>query len=512
MGKELVISSNRHETKVAMLEDDQLVEIFFQRSNEYSLAGSIQKGRVTRVLPGMQSAFVDIGLDRDAFLYVTDFFEEQEEYDKMAGPPEDRGRRPERQPDRQAPRTAPAPAAQVEPVAAAAASAPEDDRERRNRRSRRRRSRGRGFPDSKYVALSSEPAPVIERVAERATEPATETDFAVLPGESLAKYHADGAGERAAREAVFEVPEVNQEVAEEAVATPYALEEAPEAAPILEEAEELLPEPAALAEPPARTEEERTESGPEPNWEAEEASEAAPDLAVGAEETPRNVVEEEAKDNAPTELRADVREPASRYPHRISRRLRRKAGGAAASEPRGDQQPGRQETAARPEIEPPTVAAAERPAMLITDLLKEGQEILVQISKEPLGQKGARITSHIALPGRYVVYMPTVDHPGVSRKIASEDERLRLRRIIQTHRTGMPGGFIVRTAGGREVRERDRSGHDLSLQSLARYPAKSREAPGARNDSSRPGYRAASAPRSARRQFQSHLGGQRGSL
>src|SRR5512141_2087640 len=101
MGKELVISSNRHETKVAMLEDDQLVEIFFQRSNEYSLAGSIQKGRVTRVLPGMQSAFVDIGLDRDAFLYVTDFFEEQEEYDKMAGPPEDRGRRPERQLDRQ---------------------------------------------------------------------------------------------------------------------------------------------------------------------------------------------------------------------------------------------------------------------------------------------------------------------------------------------------------------------------------------------------------------------------
>ena len=123
MGKELVISSNRHETKVAMLEDDQLVEIFFQRSNEYSLAGSIQKGRVTRVLPGMQSAFVDIGLDRDAFLYVTDFFEEQEEYDKMAGPPEDRGRRPERQPDRQAPRTVPAAApapAQAEPVVAAA--------------------------------------------------------------------------------------------------------------------------------------------------------------------------------------------------------------------------------------------------------------------------------------------------------------------------------------------------------------------------------------------------------
>src|SRR6202165_1735756 len=76
MSKELVISANRHETKVAILEDDQLVEVFFQRANEYSLAGSIHKGRVTRVLPGMQSAFVDLGLERDTFLYVSDFFEE----------------------------------------------------------------------------------------------------------------------------------------------------------------------------------------------------------------------------------------------------------------------------------------------------------------------------------------------------------------------------------------------------------------------------------------------------
>ena len=76
MTKELVISSNRHETKLAVLEDDQLVEIFFQRSDEYSLVGSIHKGKVTRVLPGMQSAFVEIGLERDAFLYVTDFFED----------------------------------------------------------------------------------------------------------------------------------------------------------------------------------------------------------------------------------------------------------------------------------------------------------------------------------------------------------------------------------------------------------------------------------------------------
>ena len=83
----------------------------------------------------------------------------------------------------------------------------------------------------------------------------------------------------------------------------------------------------------------------------------------------------------------------------------------------------------------------------ITDLLKEGQEIIVQIAKEPIGQKGARITSHIALPGRYCVYMPTVEHMGVSRKIASDEERLRLKRILQTHRASLSGGFIIRTAG-----------------------------------------------------------------
>jgi Rne/Rng family ribonuclease len=82
----------------------------------------------------------------------------------------------------------------------------------------------------------------------------------------------------------------------------------------------------------------------------------------------------------------------------------------------------------------------------ISDLLKEGQEILVQIAKEPIAKKGARITSHIALPGRFLVYMPTVHHTGVSRKIASEEERQRLKRIILSERENGHGGFIVRTA------------------------------------------------------------------
>src|SRR3954470_15313352 len=83
MAKELFISTTPHETKVAVVEDEQLAEIYFERENEYTLAGSIYKGRVTRVLPGMQSAFVDLGLERDAFLYVTDFLEEQEDVEEF---------------------------------------------------------------------------------------------------------------------------------------------------------------------------------------------------------------------------------------------------------------------------------------------------------------------------------------------------------------------------------------------------------------------------------------------
>ncbi|MGH9454975.1 MAG: Rne/Rng family ribonuclease, partial [Terriglobia bacterium] len=90
----------------------------------------------------------------------------------------------------------------------------------------------------------------------------------------------------------------------------------------------------------------------------------------------------------------------------------------------------------------------------INEVLKEGQEILVQIAKEPLGTKGARITSHIALPGRYLVYMPTISHIGVSRKISSEEERLRLRNTIQENRGSLTGGIIVRTAAaGRSEEE-----------------------------------------------------------
>ena len=89
-----------------------------------------------------------------------------------------------------------------------------------------------------------------------------------------------------------------------------------------------------------------------------------------------------------------------------------------------------------------------RRPQLISEMLKAGQDVVIQIAKEPLGKKGARITSHVALPGRFLVYMPTIDHIGVSRKIASAENRSRLRRLVGEARGSYPGGFIVRTAAG----------------------------------------------------------------
>jgi ribonuclease E len=142
--------------------------------------------------------------------------------------------------------------------------------------------------------------------------------------------------------------------------------------------------------------------------------------------------EEESEDieGASAEQRAPA---AAGYQQRTERRPQDRRGGRRGG-------PGNRRMRGRPRHQ----SSRQLPA--ISDLLKEGQEILVQIAKEPIAKKGARITSHIALPGRYLVYMPTVHHTGVSRKIGSEEERHRLKRIALSERGDAQGGFIVRTA------------------------------------------------------------------
>src|SRR5438105_11036256 len=89
--KEMIISSSAHETRVAILEDDQVAEIFIEREHQRGVVGNLYKGRVSKVLPGMQSAFVDLGLERDGFLYVSDVIATFEEFDRLETDEDDDG-------------------------------------------------------------------------------------------------------------------------------------------------------------------------------------------------------------------------------------------------------------------------------------------------------------------------------------------------------------------------------------------------------------------------------------
>jgi ribonuclease G len=159
MTKEIFISSTPHETRLAIVEDEQLVEIHYERENEYTLAGSMYKGKVTRVLPGMQSAFVDVGLERDAFLYVTDFLEEQDdtgEFERTALPAGDRAPRKASTEEH-----APSETAGAESGAATSegdATEEGGSRRFRGRRGRRRGGRERGTGEAAAARPESQPA------------------------------------------------------------------------------------------------------------------------------------------------------------------------------------------------------------------------------------------------------------------------------------------------------------------------------------------------------------------
>ncbi|MBZ5627524.1 MAG: Rne/Rng family ribonuclease [Acidobacteriia bacterium] len=658
MSKELYVSLTPHETKVAVSEDDQLAEIYFERENEYTLAGSIYKGRVTRVLPGMQSAFVEIGLERDAFLYVSDFFEMEDEQDEFE-PVKVGGQRPElRQPaeERQIqphliePESEPQPRApspivfegpEAPPASAEPAASGTEEGEAgsgwRGRGGRRRRGRrGRALPESKFAHGEQEEAPRGEE-REESYAPPPGYPAIVLPGESLSKFsQASPAqpqqvlpGESIAK---FSQPQPSQaEPAEEEASrgqersferdrrpprgfdrgrgrdrdqgygpppgfqpiilpgesiSKYSQMKVAQAPPVEAERVESASEDSAealepagaeraadegrqTAEPPVvegpalgrkyvdtslhEAEEQRTEHTEDERrtdqidlatgFAGEEASkdetpaESSPAAAEGEVEAARDEAQPESAEgqrdhsfaasssqtleheeiedeDAELPLVAERLEDADDYEELEEETLdahpihaerngdlaelgeelteaveeaesegeavegyEGEEGGEEMEYEAGAAPEGEEETAGRAELRAPAGTAGyqqrtqprppferrgrgrrggrrirqSRPMqsqqVMISDMLKEGQEIVVQIAKEPIGKKGARITSHIALPGRFLVYMPTVNHIGVSRKISSDDERQRLKRIVMGERD-MPGhgGFIVRTA------------------------------------------------------------------
>jgi ribonuclease G len=585
MTRELFVSSTPHETRVGLVEDDQLAEIYLERENEYTLAGSIYKGRVTRVLPGMQSAFVEIGLERDAFLYVSDFME-VEEGDEVEEVPTHRPAAQEPQHQTQ-PQPEPRAAAQSfviegpdfpeegeaasappQPVASGAEGreAPNDGDQRENRggwRSRRRRRgrRGERFPESKFARSSEAPRNEHNERSEGGDYgPPPGYQPIILPGESISKYQRvakafSGSADQhvgspapvadtgatsgpagpslAEDEPLFAESRSAEPAADRAAAQLAAaagatshLETAQEAWDREQKRLHQMNVAAVFGDTEAETEE---ISGTDRHEQPTPTAEAGPVARGGAGTMEEEVIEDEEADLAhyveeleeedafeeleeETRAAEDYREPGSREIAASGEPPIEMAAPAAGDTPVAEADAGEEavdeaaeEAAAaeeeeaeleeaqaeaeamldaeargngtvdaRAEVRAPAATApytqrAVRPAFerrgrgrrggrrfqrrrepqhvpLISDLLKEGQEILVQIAKEPIGKKGARITSHVALPGRFLVYMPTVNHTGVSRKIASEEERQRLKRIIQSERENGHGGFIVRTA------------------------------------------------------------------
>ncbi len=595
MSKELIVCVNGREKKIAIIENEKVTEFYIERGEEnQGIVGNIYKGRVMRVLPGMQSAFVDVGLERDAFLYVSDFFDEEEEFERIVIDKSKKGEadvqriaaeqialgRVEREHRMEATQERAEPLREAEhavgedpTITAKATEAIEEQTgvateggegasEGARRRSRRGRRRGRGkdeidatFQDPARARTSGATEemntpfgagdPSIERIIDdedsadngemfkdarlqerlfdqiHAVEFNLEDNFSsaevgsVLSSDAfrdesfqrvddgdvsedgglarrrvspITSAHVetfiDDVDEAPLQRGTFE--RVSDDEQLEGVVAP-SMRRGKKAAPITEEAgagkaakKRRSPTKAATSKGPAKKATTKKSSRKKAKGEtSEETDESLQDGVAkvsggrsraefatrrggrrrrrptkqapgaagavegnGADEEVETTIDVAAPEvvvaaapPAPQEVVAPAPEPRDRRPE--------------SREGRGGSRDGRDSRDNRDRV-PRGRSNRDRHQPAITDLLREGQEILVQIAKEPIAKKGARITSHIALPGRFLVYMPTVEHVGVSRKIESDSERIRLRKLIQTIRAeeDVPsGGFIVRTAG-----------------------------------------------------------------
>ncbi|MBL8123605.1 MAG: Rne/Rng family ribonuclease [Blastocatellia bacterium] len=555
MSKEMIISVNGREKKIAILDNGKVTEFYIERGEENSgIAGNIYKGRVQRVLPGMQSAFVSIGLERDAFLYVSDFFDEEEEIErivmekgKKTSPEEAKREANDRIERARIEREKAMESAQeiAEPIAESgiAISVDEKEVEETDRRGRSRRGRERKPRFEDEVSTASEPEaeelnfaepPVIEfddsgfeRISDdedtgelfkdafrqeaiidkvRAVEFDMEESSIAEVGSLLSSVSAtDGGFERIADEDEVPVKETKkkssrsrskkadgEETSEKKSRPKKAASSKPkksssrskkaaEAETPEGEPEEQLPDSEASVREKDETSamsvrrggRGRRRGGKGRKKQAGDTTDETTELEVQDESSENGNGDIEISDpeiifDADPEPEPEVAEvvldevaetpepsnPGNREPRERDNRGRDKRRDGRGRDRDGQQREGkkfdRNDRHSRDDRGERGDRGERRGQPTISDLLREGQEILVQIAKEPIAKKGARITSHIALPGRFLVYMPTIEHVGVSRKIESSSERGRLRTLIQRIRQeeDVPsGGFIVRTAG-----------------------------------------------------------------
>ncbi|MBO0719247.1 MAG: Rne/Rng family ribonuclease [Blastocatellia bacterium] len=547
MSKELIVSVNGREKKIAIIEDDIVTEFYVERGDEnQGIVGNIYKGRVMKVLPGMQSAFVDIGLERDSFLYVSDFVDEDEIDEAIADEKKETSRQ---QPAKQERGRAAREATRTETLPEAAEATDADDEKEFELRVTALKhieeisqepviepvdddttEQEEGLVDFENGAKVAEPSPrqrrqrrlryserkeepeAAERLEETPASEAKQSDAEELPGRRRRRRRRSGSDPEAEptvpeRETPIEMYNGDEGGQTESDYTPIVivhhepleritdddieatdgemlkdallqeriaerihederrtslLEVAPtpevhvgslhETIGRVAEFERISDDQESKGENPASDD---ANEFPYFHLEISEQSESGDAEAEehGVESTAEGS-EEMDLDDASAEIRQRQNrgEMATRRGGRGRRRGFRQRTSAAEATAEVEEANGSQLDEHEAPSPPPSPALAratdrfQRP--VISDLLREGQEIIVQIAKEPIGQKGARITSHIALPGRYIVYMPTVEHIGVSRKIGTDEERQRLKRTLHQLRaeTGVGGGFIVRTA------------------------------------------------------------------
>jgi ribonuclease G len=463
----LVISVEAKETRVALIENGIIAELHIERSGnaDAGSVGNIILGKVTRVLPGLQAAFVDIGQERAAFLHVEDLIRPDDfdaylaggrrhaKDDTAADTPDVTGdeeldveidaelkaaaplpgepspalvaspapAEPATGNDEAAP---PAPLTSTESPEAAQdgvdATAPAD-------------ASGEAMPDDPDdLDLDDSTDDVDERASASALEDADER-------EDDGPSDADLGDEGDTSEGALDGPDSEREPAVSPSDPPAALEGAASAEP---GATEPVPAPASVAAAPRA-------AGPAPARAFGEEFDDLPGFTVSdpGDPTPR----------APARPRVAGHRDDRRREHSGGRRRGR--GGArgreGAGREGGSREGGSREGGSRDDRRGPGREGRSRPSdggipgrlsktTPIRDVVREGQEIIVQVSKDPIGTKGARCTSHISLPGRYVVYLPTVDHVGVSKRIGSDKERGRLRETIESMKPPT-GGLIVRT-------------------------------------------------------------------
>jgi ribonuclease G len=431
----LVINCDIRETRVALIEEGIIAELQIERAAARGTVGNIVLGRVTRVLPGMQAAFIDVGMERAAFLHVEDLIRPDDFEAYLSG-----SRRHE-----DAERFSKGEGGKRHQAGAVAGEGEAHDQDHDHDHDAEDED---DEDEDVNEAESDEDAPATdvgaeEEEEEEETEEEGENDDAdeddtVVVGELVAtavdaawdaevdtsvtvEVSADGDDPDDADDSDEADGEGEAEADGEAVA-----------------AADGSAVPTAPGEDGSRRRRRRRRRRGGATREDAEVGAAPAAVAVAAVASVARPVAPPARLNgSPRDPRPEAKSSRDRNDRGGKDRNARAGRGQSSSRDRR----GGSSSSSSGSAKPTSRVSRSVP---ITEVVKEGDEVIVQISKEPIGTKGARVTSHVSLPGRYVVYLPTVEHVGVSKRIGSAKERARLRDVVEPMKPPT-GGIIVRT-------------------------------------------------------------------